>query len=184
MIIRVDVGASLHVSSDEGLQGVPVSVTHDLRDDLVGFPVLDPYNHAFPYSTATVQGSPFGLGHVFSSPTHVGLIDLDRTEKLLARFFGPGFPNPVQHEPGGRLRDAQVSVQLKAGHALEVGKAKVDGNGPFTEGDVGSGDSSSGANAEVAPAVRAPVRHRLCIGNFPGLQAPTLAAASLTVPKN
>ena len=36
----------------------------------------------------------------------------------------------VQHEPGRRLADAKIAVQLDAGDALQAGQAEVDGNHP------------------------------------------------------
>ena len=42
--------------------------------------------------------------------------------------------------------------------------------------DVGAGNGGAGADAEVAPAVRAPVGHRLGAGNLAGLDAPALSA--------
>ena len=42
--------------------------------------------------------------------------------------------------------------------------------------------SGPGADAEVAPAVRAPVGHRLSLGNLAGIDAPALPAAAPASP--
>ena len=99
MVIRVDVGSGLHTGSNKVLNRDPVSIAHDL----VGFPILDSHDHVFPHASTPGQSGPFGFGHILPFSSHVGFIDLDLSEKSLASFFGPGFPNPVQHEPRGRL---------------------------------------------------------------------------------
>ena len=67
----------------------------------------------------------------------------------------------MQHEPGGRLRDADVALKFQAGHA---GQAQIDGDGPLLHGYFGVFDGGCGFDTEVAAALRAPVGYFLMAG--------------------
>ena len=65
---------------------------------------------------------------------HVGLVDFHRSGELLALVRAlPPFADAVQHEPGGRLADADVAVKLHAGDALEACDLEIDGDGPLAQ---------------------------------------------------
>ena len=73
-------------------------------------------------------------------------------------------------------------MELHARHAFEAGQADVDGNGPLAERYLGVCDWSTCSDAEVGPAIFAPVRHRLCVRDFAGREAAAVITAPLHRP--
>ena len=64
---------------------------------------------------------PLGVAHVLALPAHVRLVNLDRPVKgrAAARLRHPGFPDAVQHEPRGLLRNLEVPMELHAGNRFQ-----------------------------------------------------------------
>ena len=56
---------------------------------------------------------------------------------------------------------------------------EIDPEGPVLEGDVRAANNGPGADAEILPAIRAPVRHRLSVRDRLGVEAAAVPAAPL-----
>ena len=79
------------------------------------------------------------------------------------------------------LADAKIPVKLHAGNRLEACQAEVDADGPFAHGDVGPRHWRSRPDAELGPAIRAPVWHGLGVRNLAGIDASALPAMAFAV---
>ena len=186
-IVGVDRGIQGDVGSEEAVNRGLVRRRHHLRDDLVRVPVFhsgdDRLASRTPARTLLRKFGALGVRHVLPLPAHVRLVGFDRTLERLsaARFRHPCFADAMEHEPRGRLAHPDVPVQLHGRNGFEAGKAKVDRDGPLAKRDLGVGERGSGLDAEVAPAVRAPVRH-LRVRGFPCAHASALPAASAIRP--
>ncbi len=85
---------------------------------------------------------------------HVGLVHLYRaTEQTLVRL--PSLADAVGQVPSGLLGDAEVPVELHAGHTLEVGTHEIGREAPLAEGEVRSLHDRAGLYREVLVAVAA-----------------------------
>ena len=183
-VIGVDLGPRLHVFHDEAAHGLALGVGDNLSLDAVGGPVFHSGHGCLTYGTSACQGLPLLVVLVLPFATHVGLVNLDRTGERSTVFSpGPSLPDAVEHEPGGGLADADITVELHAGNALEAGQFQVDGNGPFAQGNLGVSQCRPGSDAKVLPAVGAPVRHGFSVGSLFGPHASTMAAAPIPVPE-
>ena len=69
------------------------------------------------------------------------------------------FTDALEHEPRRLLSDADVSVELHAGNALQGCEVQVYRPRPLAERDFGCFEQCAGANAEILAAVGAPVGH-------------------------
>ena len=69
----------------------------------------------------------------------------------------------MNHVPSRLLRDAQIPVNLHARHALEVRAHEIESNDPLAEFQVTTVHGRPGLDAEILPAVGAPVGHRLLV---------------------
>ena len=114
----------------------------------------------------------------------IGLIHFNRTIERTIAIARPRFPDTVEHEPRGALRDANVSMQLHGRNTLERSQAQVDRDGPLAQRDVGPGNRSASADGEVGAAVRAPIGHGLRVRNLASADATALPAAALAVPNH
>ena len=186
-IVGVDRGVRGDVGSEEAVDRCLVRGCHHLRDDLVRVPVFHSGDGRLasrtPTRTLLRKLGALAVRHVLPLPAHVRLVGFDRTLERLsaARFRHPCFADAMEHEPRGRLAHPDVPVQLHGRNGFEAGKAKVDRDGPLAKRDLGVGERGSGLDAEVAPAVRAPVRH-LRVRGFPCAHASALPAASAIRP--
>ena len=92
--------------------------------------------------------------------SHVGLVHFDWPIKgTVIVAVVECLANALEHVPGGFLRDPDLQVQLHAGDALEAGQVQVDGVHPLAERQLRILQQRTGLDAEVGPAVRAPVGH-------------------------
>ena len=187
-VVGVDRGAFGHVRLDEWNQRRRVGRFHNVCADVVGSPILRANHGRLANRTTSRVGQrrALGVAHVPSLAAEVRLVHFDRpgVPAAAAVAADPRLADAVQHEPCGRLRDTQIAVQLHARHALEARQAEIDGDGPLAQRDVRSRDGRSSSDAEVTPAIGAPVRHGLAVWDFHGLPAPALPAAAATTPEN
>ena len=182
-IIGVDRGPLYHSPAHETLECSTVGCLNYRRADLICLAVFDPGHSDLAYRATPLKLLALGLGHVASLATHIGLVYLYRADKRIGIATGPRLTNTMQHEPRRRLRHSNVPVELHAGHAFQTRQAEINGNRPLPQGDVGSGDRRSRPNAEVAPAILAPVRHGLAPWGFTGRHGAAMTAAPLTLPQ-
>ena len=89
---------------------------------------------------------------------------------------------PVEHEPRRLLAHSDVPVQLHARHPLQARQLQVDRPHPLPQLHVRGRQRGARLHAEVRPAVRAPVGHRLVAG-FRRPPAPAVPAAPLRRPQ-
>jgi len=72
----------------------------------------------------------------------------------------------VKHVPGRFLGYFNVPVKLHARYAFQVGNEQVDGEYPLAIGNAGLFDVGSSPDAEIVPAVVAPVGHGLVVCRY------------------
>ena len=127
---------------DEALKGFGVGGSNYLGRDLFCGAILGTHNRRLANRPAPgiLQGLALRVAHVPTLPTEIGLIDFYRTRETAVRVGSPRLTNPMQHEPGGRLRNTNVPAQLHAAHTFQAGQAQVDGDGPLAKRDVRSGN--------------------------------------------
>ena len=182
--IGVDRGIGGCVIGDEALQRLRVRLLHHLGAHGVGGAILRAHNRRLASRATTLKRFALALWHVAALAAHVGFVNLDRTIERTVAAFAPCFPNAVQHEPRRRLRNANIPMQLHGRNRLQAGKAQVDRDGPLAQRDIGTSNRRSGANAEIGPAIRAPVGHRLGVGNVPRVNASAFPAVAPVAPND
>ena len=121
--IRVEDRTRLDVLPDEALEGLSVRGADHLGPDFVALPVLHANNRRLSNRSPAHEFLALGLAHVPALSADIGFINLNRPVKLVIVILGSCLPDTVQHEPRGRLRHADVALQLHARYRLERGQA-------------------------------------------------------------
>ena len=178
-VIGVDGGARIRVVGHEAVQGQLVRpLDHFCRHTIRGA-VLGAHHGSLAGRAATRERGPFRVAHVLALPAEVRLVNLDRSGILGPAVTAvlPRLADAMEHEPSGRLAHPDIAVQLHAADRLETRDFEVDGDRPLAERDTRVRERGPGADAEVAPAVRAPVGHRLAGLSCRGVRRAALPAA-------
>ena len=181
-VVRVDGRSGLDMLADEALERSAVRALDDFGPDLVAITILHAdYRRLADRATALVHRLALLDAHVPPFAAEIGLVDFHRPVEILVVVFRPGFPDAMQHEPRGRLRHADVALQLHGRYRLEVRQAQVDRNRPLPQRDVRPRDRCARADGEVGPAIRAPIGHRLRVRNLASAGRSALAAVPFAV---
>ena len=159
VLVGVDHRIGGGVSLDESSQGRPVyTLDHGRPNAASGAVLYARYSHLVS-TTAASELLPLRGVHVLRPATHKRLIGLHWSSEPTRERGRPRLTNSVQHEPSRLLRDLEIAVELHARHALERREAQVDADSPLPQLDFRALHRRPGADAEVAPAIRAPVGH-------------------------
>ena len=186
-VIGVDNGTGLDVLHDEPAHGLALGVGHNASLDAVGAPVFDPGNGGLAHgpTASASQRLALGVAHVAPFTTKERLVHFHGAGEVAVPILGtfPGFPNPVEHEPGGALRDSDISVQLHGGNTFQTCQFQVDGDSPLAQRGLAVSEHGVSSNREIFPAIGTPVRHGLSIRRLFGLGRSAMTAATLVWPE-
>ena len=183
-VICVDRRARLGVLADKALQRRAVRPTHDLGPNLVAIAILDAdHRRLSDRATALVHRLALAKRHVPALAAEVALVDFNRAVELVVIVFRPGFADTVKHEPRGRLRHADIALQLHGRNRFQAGQAQVDRNGPLAQRDFRPLHGGARLHAEIGAAVRAPVGH-LRVAGLAGADRSAFGAMSPVRPND
>ena len=179
--IRIDFRVRARVLVHKGVQRLPVHHGDDSRDHPVRLPVLRTHHRRLADRTPAraLQLLPFRVAHARPLAAEIALVHLHRATEAGGRPATPRLPNPVQHEPRGLLCHFQVPVKLHARHALEIRDHEVDPERPLPERQVAPRQRRVRLQAEIAPAIPAPIGLGLARLHPVGIGAPALQARHL-----
>ena len=165
---------------DEALKGGLVRGLDHLRPDALGGPVLHAGDRRLADRAAARAELLLGV-LVLLPAAHVGLVGLDGPGHRQVLAFEESLADALHHEPGGRLPDAQVAVELHARRALDAGGHLVERDRPLLEPEGRRLHDRALAHREVLTAVLAAVRHRLAALDDGVAQGAAVRAESLAV---
>ena len=130
--------------------------------DALGPPVLHADHGGLPDWPASGSGERLArrVVHVPAFAAEVRFVHFDRAMKHRA-ILRQRRSEPMRQEPRGLLRDAEVAVQLHAGHALETGHHLKRGDDPVLIADLRAFHDRAGLDAEELRArlLSTPERH-------------------------
>ena len=163
-LVRVDRRARFDVLADEALEGRRVGVLDNAGRNPVGIAILGACDRGHVHRAAAGQLFPLRQRLVLPLAADMRLVDLDRAEKL-AGLLLEGEPQPVQHEPGSLLADAELAMQPHRRDALDVDREEVNADRPCPVRHFRPRHDGAGAQREkgLALAVPAAVRHALVL---------------------
>ena len=145
----------VHRAEDHAEVGIdrPVSPVADFRNLRIRSAITSAPDDRLSFSSGlgSIPSGSLGLWFLRRPPKY-GLIHLNRTFEGTTRLVGPRFTDTVQHEPCRRLGYLDVSVEFHTGYRLQASQADIDGNSPFPERHVGSGNRCPCADAEIVSA--------------------------------
>lgn len=182
MVVGIDLSVRGSVVSYKILYCFLFPVGNSLGNNSIGFPVL--YSNYYGFAGRALHMASLIVMLVSILTAHKGFVSFNRALKIVVSFGLPCFPYPVKHEPRRGLGYPYISVKFHAGHAFKACKAKVDSQRPLLKGDVRTGNSGSGTDAEITPAILAPVGHGFGVRNFPCFHASALGAKTGIAPDN
>lgn len=121
---------------------------------------------------------------VLPATADMRLVHLDgTTERIPVDRARESLPDSVEHEPSGLLRNPDGIGKTSARDTLRRHGLQVERDDPLAQWDLRPMHGSAGPDAEILPAVRAPVRHRVSVGNLLCAGAAAVVAASAIGPK-
>ena len=176
-VIGIDRRVRLGILFNKILERIGIGFGNYLGPNFIRRPVLNPdYRRFADRSPARIfQCLPFGVRHIPPLPSKVGFINFRRAVERLAVILTPGFPDTMDHEPGGGLRNADVPVKLHRRNRFEGSQDQVDRNSPFAERNFGCLHRGVGFDAEILAAIGTAVRHIFMLG-FVGSRGPAFRA--------
>ena len=98
---------------NESLQGDFLGTRHDVGFDMIAIPILDSDDCDFADQSSTGLQL-FIFMHVAFLAADVGLFDFDRSAIEIGDFLHLALPDPLSHERGEFLSDAQIPMKLHA----------------------------------------------------------------------
>lgn len=168
VLIRVNHGVRGGVIQDKFLEhGLRGRVNHSGLD-LVLAAALNADNRRFAHRASGPRNF-LAAVLVALFAAHVRLVHFDGAVEGGSDLRGPGLADAMHQMPRMFLGNAQVAVHFHTGDAFEAGRHEVHGNDPLLQWQLAGLHGRVGFDGEVFAALRAPVRHRLGVGDGAGL---------------
>ena len=181
-VVGVDHSARLGILGDEAVQGILVRALDHAGVDLVGGPILRADHRRHVHRAASGGFGPLGVRLVLALAAKVGLVELYwAVERAFAVTVSPSLTYAVQHEPRRRLGDTDIAFQLHGRDRFKVGQAEVNRNRPLAHRDFRPLHGGARLDAEIGPAIRAPIRH-LGMAGFTGAERSAFGAVATVRP--
>ena len=180
-VVGVNRGIRRSIVGDEVLQHALVRTLDHAGVDLVGCPILRADDRHHVHRAAARRRLAFGVRHVLALPADIGFVKLNRPVERPRAIAAPGFPDTVENEPRRRLRYTDVAFQLHRRNRLEGGQAQVDRDPPLPKRDFRPLHGGARLDAEVGPAIRAPIGH-LGMAGFTGAERSAFGAVATVRP--